>query len=87
MDTSLASIFRRLAYEVAGVDVCGDDHRRGLFERAGIAFVRANLNDLDPFQNLRAQGARERLGRAARTVYRKHFTVSRIVAELRRQPD
>ena len=50
----MSFIFSQLGYDVTGVDMSELPHRDALFARAGINFVRANLNDANPFQHLPA---------------------------------
>ncbi len=48
----IAYLFNQLGYQVTGTDICELEDRRTIFQRAGIEFVRANLNDSDPFKHL-----------------------------------
>src|SRR6267142_4742412 len=50
----MSFIFSELGYHVTGIDMSELPQRDALFARAGINFVRANLNDANPFQHLSA---------------------------------
>jgi 2-polyprenyl-3-methyl-5-hydroxy-6-metoxy-1,4-benzoquinol methylase len=48
----ISYLFRHLGYDVTGTDIYELDHRNALFERAGIEFIRANMNDPSPYNHL-----------------------------------
>ncbi len=48
----ISYLFKLLGYHVTGTDICELEDRRGIFERAGIEFVMANLNHDEPFRHL-----------------------------------
>jgi SAM-dependent methyltransferase len=50
----ISLMFRRIGYSVTGTDAYNPAERQPLFDKAGIEFVPANLNDLNPFAQLPA---------------------------------
>src|ERR1043165_9470613 len=48
----ISLLFRLLGYRVTGTDVYESEERDALFAQSGIEFVRANMNDPRPFENL-----------------------------------
>ena len=51
----ISFLFKQLGYQVTGTDICELERRDALFARAGIEFVRANMNDPHPFGHLDAE--------------------------------
>lgn len=51
----ISFLFRQLGYQVTGTDICELERRDALFARAGIEFVRTNMNDPHPFGHLGAE--------------------------------
>ena len=51
----ISYLFRHLGYHVTGTDMQKLEHRDALFERAGIEFIRANMNDPSPYHHLAAK--------------------------------
>lgn len=51
----ISLLFRRLGYKVTGTDAYQPVERQSLFDKAGIEFIPANLNDLQPFARLSSE--------------------------------
>jgi 2-polyprenyl-3-methyl-5-hydroxy-6-metoxy-1,4-benzoquinol methylase len=51
----ISILFKQLGYQVTATDVCLLAEHRSIFQPAGIEFVLANMNELDPFKNLTGQ--------------------------------
>ncbi|HEX8650898.1 MAG TPA: methyltransferase domain-containing protein [Pyrinomonadaceae bacterium] len=45
----LSLLFKQLGYDVVGTDACELEDRQAVFAKAGIEFMYANLNELEPF--------------------------------------